>query len=85
MVDDVRLTDLQVIQQFSLAVRAATATREEIVAALRSDLAWLTGSAAVDEEPPVARRPTQVQAAPARRRAAVSAPAAAPRRTRREA
>ena len=85
MVDDVRLTDLQVIQQFSLAVRAATATREEIVIALRSDLAWLTGSAAADEDPAAARRPAQVPAATARRRTAVSAPAAAPRRTRREA
>lgn len=41
--DDVQLTDLQVIQQFSLAVRGASATRAEVVAALEADLAWLTG------------------------------------------
>lgn len=43
MGDDVQLTDLQVIQQFSLAVRGATADRDAVVAALQADLAWLTG------------------------------------------
>jgi len=42
--DDVQLTDLHVIQQFSLAVRGAAAPREDVVAALEADLAWLTGS-----------------------------------------
>lgn len=42
--DDVQLTDLQVVQQFSLAVRAAAAPLEEVVAALEADLEWLTGS-----------------------------------------
>lgn len=42
MGDDVQLTDLSVIQQFSLAVRGATADREAVVAALEADLAWLT-------------------------------------------
>ncbi len=40
-----QLTDLEVIQQFSLAVRGATASRAAVVAALRRDLAWLAGSA----------------------------------------
>jgi len=44
MGDDVTLTDLKVIQQFSLAVRGATADRDQVVAALEADLAWLTGS-----------------------------------------
>lgn len=43
MSDDVTLTDLEVIQQFSLAVRGATAERERVIAALEADLAWLTG------------------------------------------
>lgn len=41
--DDVQLTDLEVIARYSLAVRAASAPREEVVAALEADLAWLTG------------------------------------------
>ena len=44
MGDDVQLTDLQVIQQFSLAVRGATADREQVVAALEADLAYLKGA-----------------------------------------
>ena len=39
--DDVQLTDLEVIQQYSLAVRGATAPRDEVIAALESDLAYL--------------------------------------------
>ena len=42
--DDVQLTDLEVIQRYSLAVRGATASRAELVAALQVDLAWLLGS-----------------------------------------
>ena len=60
MADDVQLTDLEVIQRFSLAVRGATASREEVVAALESDLAWLTGRRPAVEEPDT------VAAAPAR-------------------
>ena len=44
MGDDVQLTDLQVIQQFSLAVRGATADKAAVVAALEADLAWLKGA-----------------------------------------
>lgn len=42
--DDVQLTDLEVIQQFSLAVRGASASRDDVIAALEADLAWLTGT-----------------------------------------
>ena len=42
--DDVLLTDLEVIQRYSLAVRGASASRTELVAALQADLAWLQGS-----------------------------------------
>lgn len=41
--DDVQLTDLEVIQRYSLAVRGATASRSELVAALTADLEWLQG------------------------------------------
>ncbi|MCW2726179.1 MAG: hypothetical protein JWN35_3100 [Frankiales bacterium] len=40
--DPVQLTDLQVIQRYSLAVRQAAAPRADLVATLRADLAWLT-------------------------------------------
>jgi hypothetical protein len=39
--DRVELTDLEVIQRWSLAVRGASADRADVVAALRADLAWL--------------------------------------------
>ena len=45
MADEVQLTDLEVIQRFSLAVRGATASREQVIAALESDLAYLKGAA----------------------------------------
>lgn len=41
MAETVQLTDLHVIQRFSLAVRGATADRAEVLAALRADVAWL--------------------------------------------
>ena len=44
--DDVQLTDLEVIQRYSLAVRGATASRAEVVAALQADLSWLQGGRA---------------------------------------
>ena len=43
MADEVRLTDLVVIQQFSLAVRGATADRDEVIEALEADLEYLKG------------------------------------------
>jgi hypothetical protein len=42
--DRVELTELDVITRYSLAVRSATAPRDELIAALRDDLAWLEGS-----------------------------------------
>lgn len=50
MADDVQLTDLEVIQRYSLAVRGATASREDLVHTLESDLAWLTGRELVGPE-----------------------------------
>jgi hypothetical protein len=41
MADPVQLTDLDVITRYSIAVRAATADRDELLATLRADLAWL--------------------------------------------
>lgn len=43
MADDVKLTDLEVIQRYSIAVRGETAARDELLATLRADLAWLEG------------------------------------------
>jgi hypothetical protein len=42
--DDVQLPDLEVIQRYSIAVRGASAPRDEVIAALRADLDWLTSS-----------------------------------------
>lgn len=81
--DDVQLTDLEVIQRWSLAVRRATAERAEVVAALRADLAWLEGrraasrSAAEDYDgDEVSARPKRRAAAPTRRAAPAKKPAA---------
>lgn len=41
MGDPVQLTDLDVITRYSIAVRAATADRDELLQTLRADLAWL--------------------------------------------
>jgi hypothetical protein len=41
MGDSVQLTDLDVIARYSIAVRSATADRDELVETLRADLAWL--------------------------------------------
>lgn len=61
--DDVQLTDLEVIQQFSLAVRGATAPRAQVIAALESDLAYLRGA-----------RTAEPVKAPAKKAAAKRAP-----------
>jgi hypothetical protein len=80
MADDVQLTDLEVIQRYSLAVRGATASRTELVAALRADLEWLaagsrpsrrTGDGEADQ--PAAKRPAK--RAPGKRAPAKRAPA----------
>ena len=41
--DRVELTELDVITRYSLAVRSASAPRDELIAAMREDLAWLEG------------------------------------------
>lgn len=63
MADDVSLTDLEVIQQFSLAVRGASAPREAVVRALESDLAFLTGSSRRAAKP-VSESPASTRKAP---------------------
>jgi hypothetical protein len=68
--DRVELTDLEVIQRWSLAVRGATADRAEVVAALRADLAWL--------ERGRSPRPASTPSAPRRTAPAKSAPAKKP-------
>jgi hypothetical protein len=92
--DDVQLTDLEVIQQFSLAVRGASAPRAQVVAALEADLAYLNGArrrTAPDKpaepaaaRPPVVKPPTAKAPAkaPAKKAAAKKAPAKATRARR---
>jgi hypothetical protein len=41
MADPVQLTDLDVITRYSIAVRKATADRDELIETLRADLSWL--------------------------------------------
>jgi hypothetical protein len=41
MADAVQLTDLDVITRYSIAVRKATADRDELIETLRADLSWL--------------------------------------------
>jgi hypothetical protein len=41
--DRIDLTELDVITRYSLAVRHATAERDELIETLRADLAWLEG------------------------------------------
>src|SRR3954468_2232157 len=55
--DDVQLPDLQVIQRYSLAVRGATAPVADVIDALQSDLAWLTGG--TRRRPPSPATPTK--------------------------
>ncbi len=57
---DIALTDLEVIQQFSLAVRGATAPREDVIRALEADLAYLTGGSRRSARPAVAAAPAKV-------------------------
>jgi hypothetical protein len=51
--DTVELTDLEVIQQFSLAVRGAKAKRADVIAALEADLAYLNGARRTPAKAPV--------------------------------
>lgn len=75
--DNVSLPDLEVIQRFSLAVRAATAPRAEVIAALESDLAHLRASVPVHAGTP-RPEPTSAPATPKLAKAAPSPAEAAP-------
>ena len=61
--DDVQLTDLEVIQRYSLAVRGATADRAELVAALKADLAWLESGRRAPAKAGAAKAPAKKAAA----------------------
>jgi hypothetical protein len=90
--DDVQLTDLEVIQRYSLAVRGATASRADLVRALQADLDWLrggrragTGSAPKAEPTDPSKAPTKAPVKPAKaakkaaaKKAAAKAPAQRP-------
>jgi hypothetical protein len=83
--DTVQLTDLEVIQQFSLAVRGATASRRDVIAALESDLAFLGGRRSAGAGP-LGRAAATVapakKAAPAAKAPAKKSPAKATRARR---
>lgn len=69
--DDVQLTDLEVIQRYSLAVRGASADRSEIIAALQADLDWLKGGRRAAPAKAAAKAPAKAaKRAPAKRTAA---------------
>jgi hypothetical protein len=72
--DEVQLTDLEVIQQFSLAVRGASAPRAQVIAALESDLAYLRGARSAVPKRPVAE-PKQAVSTPARKATVAKPPA----------
>lgn len=91
MADSVQLTDLDVIARYSIAVRSATADRDELLETLRADLAWLERGRtrtttyrepAVDaegfDEEPVRRPAARATRASAKK---VTAKKIAPRRT----
>lgn len=83
MADSVQLTDLDVIARYSLAVRSASADRDELIETLRADLTWLergrtrtstsyrepdaAEAGALDEEPD--RRTVRATRAPAKKAA----------------
>jgi hypothetical protein len=73
--DDVQLTDLEVIQRYSLAVRGASAPRAELVAALQADLAWLQGGRRAPAKATATVKPAAVK--PAADKPAKKAPAKA--------
>jgi hypothetical protein len=81
MADDVRLTDLEVIQRWSIAVRGERADRAELAAALRADLAFVEGARAPRttrstpraDKPVKAAKPVARSAAKPAKRAAATA------------
>jgi hypothetical protein len=80
-VDDVRLPDLEVIKRFSIAVRREHAPAEEVVAALRADLAAITGRGRERTTTAAARPKPAARAKPAASR--TPARAAARKKTKR--
>jgi len=58
--DRVELTDLDVISRYSLAVRAATADRHELIATMRADLDWLQGQGGRSRRTSAASTPAPV-------------------------
>jgi hypothetical protein len=86
----IELTDLDVIARYSLAVRTASADREDLIATLRSDLAWLeslgrsassapaSSSAAPRRAAPPVRQAASTTKAPAKKAPAKKASANAP-------
>jgi hypothetical protein len=65
--DRVELTDLEVIQRWSLAVRGASADRADVIAALRADLAWLERGRTRETASASAPRKTTVKKAAAKK------------------
>ena len=66
LTDAIALTDLEVIQRYSLAVRAASADRAELLRVLQADIEWLQRGGRPPSVAP-ARRPKK--SAPRARRA----------------
>ena len=79
--DDVQLTDLGVIQRYSLAVRGATASRADLVATLQADLDWLKGGRRTSAATSRAATPVQEDREPTAAEAPTKAPAKAPAKT----
>ena len=73
--DDVQLTDLEVIQRYSLAVRGASASRAELIAALQGDLDWLRGGRRTSSASKAAPAAASADGKPAAKRVAKRAPA----------
>ena len=67
--DDVQLTDLEVIQRYSLAVRGASAARSDVIAALQADLDWLKGGRRAAPAKTAAKAPAKAAAKPPAKRA----------------
>jgi hypothetical protein len=85
LADDVRLTDLEVIQRYSIAVRGETADRAELLEALRADVAYLEGGRARPAKAPAkpaAPAPAKPAAKPAAKKAVQKAAPAKPARRR---
>lgn len=68
--DTIELTDLDVITRYSLAVRAATADRDELIETLRSDLDWLESGRTRRAARPATRRGAATRTATAKKASA---------------